>query len=64
MIYKALNGLGFTPSLSIAPSVSHMVILLSVFEHLNWILLNRKKIWIINKELKRQPSMFGVFLSA
>lgn len=59
MIYKALKCPSFAPPASIAPPVSHMVILLSRFEHLNWILLSRKEIWIINKEQKRQASMFG-----
>lgn len=61
MIKKALKGLCFAPPASIAPPVSHMVILLSRFEHLNRILLCRKKIWIIIKEQKRQASVFWGF---
>lgn len=64
MIYKALNGLGFTPPGNIASPVSHMIILLARFEHLNWTLISKKEIWVINKEQKRQASMFWEFLSA
>jgi len=35
LIYKALNGLGFTPPGIIASPVSHMVILLARFENPN-----------------------------
>lgn len=64
MIYKALNGWDFIPARSIALPVSHRLILLARFQHLNWDLHSRKNIWATNKKQKRKSSVFQGVLSA